>query len=294
MTLVPNPNGWRGKQPEKPFITVITATLNAATQLPPTLASLRAQTNANFEWLVADGGSSDRTCELLAQHEEILRWISAPDRGLYDAWNRACTEARGEWLLFLGAGDELSDSQILDKITPYLLSARPDHVLVYGQLLYLSAGQRQPLELVKHPWSELSGRWEIGRPALPPHGATFQHRSLVSTSGAFDTDFRIAADSEFMLRALRLGSPMFVPLTIAHAPIGGVSFTLDASLQIQREVLAINKKLGLHPPFSHRVLNTFVLRGKLLAGMLLPQSLNARLIDIVRKFCGKPKRWTVP
>src|SRR5262245_48790230 len=88
-----------------PLITIVTATMNAAATLPITARSLAGQHGADFEWIVADGASTDGTLDYLSRCEMPVCWTSAPDRGIYDAWNKACRRARGEWLLFLGAGD---------------------------------------------------------------------------------------------------------------------------------------------------------------------------------------------
>src|ERR1700741_4805153 len=97
-----------------PIVSIISATLNAARELPYSIASLAAQRGASFEWIVVDGGSRDGTQALLEpKPARIAWWTSEPDGGVYDAWNKGCARARGEWLLFLGAGDEFATSDML-------------------------------------------------------------------------------------------------------------------------------------------------------------------------------------
>lgn len=94
-------------------ISIITATHNAAEHLPRLISSLRAQTSKNFEWVVADGGSTDGTLELLAQVKDLNITVdSRPDFGIYDALNRAIKLSSGEYYLVLGADDMLHNDAV--------------------------------------------------------------------------------------------------------------------------------------------------------------------------------------
>lgn len=276
-----------------PLVSVITATRNAVAGLPFTIASLRAQTCSTFEWLVADAGSTDGTVDLLRKNQDLISWwVSEPDAGIYDAWNKACSHARGEWLLFLGAGDELAQPETLECCAPYLAEATGEAVFVYGRLELLSEETRIPLEVFGRPWEEMQDKWEIGRPALPPHGACFHHRSLFADSTPFDLRFPIAADSNFLLRHVRDCPPIFLPLDITRSPLGGVSLRLDSARQIGGEIAAINHDLGIVPPLAHRVAEWLRLH---VSGLInhLPQSLAHRCADLLRRIAGKRRRWSV-
>lgn len=97
-----------------PRISIITATLNARDTLPVLVVSLRSQRYRNFEWVVADGGSSDGTLELLAGVEGVeCHVLPGPDQGIYDAFNKALKQATGEWILFPGADDRLAGPEAL-------------------------------------------------------------------------------------------------------------------------------------------------------------------------------------
>lgn len=278
-----------------PLVSVITATRNAVAGLPFTIASLRAQTCPAFEWLVADAGSNDGTVDLLRKNQDLISWwVSEPDAGIYDAWNKACRHARGEWLLFLGAADELAQPETLERCARYLVEEGGGRVLVYGRLELLSQENRVPLEVFGMPWEEVQGKWEIGRPALPPHGACFHHRSLFADPTSFDLRFPIAADAHFLLRILgrRPGvPPLFMPLVVTRSPIGGVSFRLDTARQVSREIAAINHDLGLSAPLTVRAFDTIRL---FVISILncLPVHFSHRVADLLRGVTGKPGRWS--
>lgn len=275
------------------MISIVTATLDAAAGLAHTLRSVAQQRGASFEWIVVDGGSTDGTVELLSRHEHLIaRWISEPDTGIYDAWNKGCALARGQWLLFLGAGDEFAAPDALSNFSAHLAGAHPAHDLVYGRLRYISQLGRVDLEEVGAPWGEIEGRWELCRPALPPHPAIFHHRSLFSGGRAFDTRYRIAGDAQFLLKHAMRKPPLFVPATVLRTPIGGISFNLRGALATAREISRINRELGLRPPLMHRVSEKLLLGAKLAAGWM-PSAVGGRIADLYRRLIGRPKRWSV-
>lgn len=90
-----------------PTISIITATYNAANHIQELIDSLKQQTDKNFEWVIADGGSSDDTVEILknASSEFNIVISSQPDFGIYDAMNRAIRQATGEYYVVIGSDD---------------------------------------------------------------------------------------------------------------------------------------------------------------------------------------------
>lgn len=274
-------------------LSIITATYNAGAMLRHTIRSLREQVGQDFEWIVIDGGSNDGTVELLEGNKDLLSyWVSEPDSGIYDAWNKACAQIRGEWVLFLGAGDVLAAPDVLLRMAPHLVAADARQSLVYGRMQYLSAGKRVALEEVGQAWEELAGRWEIGRWALPPHGAIFHRARLFSGSEPFDARYRIAADAKLLLSVVREVSPLFVPVTVSAAPIGGTSFRLDSARRMAAELRAINHELGLIVPLRHRLVEGLRL-ATIDVLLCIPPALAHRVADALRRICGRPQRWSV-
>lgn len=275
-----------------PRISIITSTFNAAALLPYTIRSIREQNCREFEWIVVDGNSTDGTQALLRENDDLIaRWVSEPDQGIYDAWNKACKMARGEWIVFLGAGDELAAPHTLTECVKNLECVSTGTTLVYGRQMLLSPVGRIPLETTGVPWADMQDKWDIGRPALPPHGATFQRRTLFANAQPFDLRFPIASDSHFLLRAIRQQAPAFIPIDITRAPMGGVSFRLGTARKVGREIAAINSDLGLTPPLAVK-LHEEVRLAVISLLSLFPQKTAHRLADLVRRLSGKPARWS--
>ena len=96
-------------------VTVVTVTRNACEALKKTIESVKAQTYPDIEYIVVDGASSDGTRELLENTNEI-RWISEPDKGIYDAMNKGVDMSTGEWIIFMNAGDTFASDDALVKV----------------------------------------------------------------------------------------------------------------------------------------------------------------------------------
>ena len=122
-----------------PLFSIITITFNAEQVLPPTLDSVKRQSFTNFEHLVVDGASTDGTVEI-AERSGIkgISVVSEPDRGLYDAMNKGIRRAKGEYLIFLNAGDAFHAPSSLQEIADAIeQGAQPD--IVYGQTQIVDA-----------------------------------------------------------------------------------------------------------------------------------------------------------
>ena len=116
-----------------PLFSIINVTYNAESTLAPTLASVKEQTCKLYEYIIMDGVSSDRTLKLaLDAGIPEARIFSSPDKGLYDAMNKAMEIAKGEYLIFLNAGDAFHYHQTLDNIAQVIMD-NDFPGIVYGQ-----------------------------------------------------------------------------------------------------------------------------------------------------------------
>ena len=149
---------------------IITASYNAANDLLRTAKSIESQSFDDVEWIVVDGASSDGTHQLFA--EKLPRFVatftSEPDTGIYNALNKGISRASGDWLLFLGAGDELYANDTLDRLSKTLQQVAPSHTLVYGEVHEVGV-EEAVLKIRNERWQGLDGPWVIGRPVLPCH-----------------------------------------------------------------------------------------------------------------------------
>lgn len=99
------------------IVTIITVCRNHAQELERTIRSVESQTWQEREYLVIDGASTDDTLDVIKAHEaSITRWVSEPDQGIYDAMNKGVRMARGEWVIFMNAGDTFASDDTLQRV----------------------------------------------------------------------------------------------------------------------------------------------------------------------------------
>ena len=177
-------------------ISVVTATRNAAQHLPKLIASLRGQTDKDFEWVVADGESDDGTLELLRSVTDIRIVISSqPDSGIYDALNRAIGIASGEYYIVCGA-DDFFHSDAIANYREAILRSHADIIVAD----YMYASERVS--------AKGGPSWIFGQSSfIAGHTlATAFRKDLHLSFGTYSGKYPIGADQLFVLTACKGGA----------------------------------------------------------------------------------------
>lgn len=231
------------------MISIIIATFNAELELQKTIDSIRWQLFKNYELIIIDGYSSDNTVNIIKSNSDIVSfYVSEPDLGLYDAWNKGIKVAKGEWICFLGAGDTLN-SDALQRYYNLILninskidyiSAKINRVDENGQILTTS-GQ-------KWIWSEFKKNMTVA------HVGSLHSKTLFLENGYFDLNYKICADYELLLRKKSELKCLFLDYVIGNMPIGGVSFSTNALFESAKA-----KKLTAQESW-HRVIFQFIIQ----------------------------------
>ncbi|MDR3358367.1 MAG: glycosyltransferase [Desulfovibrio sp.] len=276
-----------------PFFTVITATLNAAATLPRLLDSLAEQTCRDFELIIQDGASSDNTVAVAETYRErlpALSLVSEPDTGIYDAWNRALERAHGEWALFLGADDALTDRKVLRQAFERLRVA-PEAVLFACGTVYC-LDPRGNLRRTVYP--QISRGGHMLRDGCIPvgHTALFHRRKLFDLV-RFDISFRIAGDQELLSRAWDDSAAIDLNMTVTLMGAGGISESPFSTLCTRWEIFRIMwRHFAGHITFRSHLLP--LVKGCVLH--LLCMCLGKRhapaMLDHLRVLRGLPPVWT--
>jgi len=205
---------------DHPLFSIVTVCLNAEAHIAEAIESVLAQSCADYEYLVVDGGSTDGTLGVLGAYESRvdgrLRWVSERDDGLYDAMNKGLALTRGEYVEFLGADDRLRPGA-LDAVARALETApRPD-IVCGATHVFGPTGT----------WDEAPRRvLRRGLPARVPagHQSTFVRREVIQAAGGFDQRFRIAADYDLYLRLVEAGrTERLLDEALSEFRLGGVS-----------------------------------------------------------------------
>lgn len=224
-------------------ISIIIATFNAGKTIKRCLNSIVSQLNNITELIVIDGGSYDNTNDILQQYCQYLSsYISEPDNGIYDAWNKGIKLAKGDWIMFVGADDVLLPGAI-----DYYLKVL-DTTPNIGSYDYISARNEYVDENdhILNVYGE-STEWKHIRYVMrAAHVASLHNKAnLFNTIGCFDINFKICADYDLLLRKRdKFRSIYIADRLIARMQTGGMSFSVNAILETYR-VRKKNKSLPL-------------------------------------------------
>lgn len=238
-----------------PKISIITVNYNDAEGLERTLESVRTQTFQDFEHIVIDGGSTDSSLEVIRRHgSRLAYWCSEPDGGVYQGMNKGASHARGQYLLFLNAGDTLANPRVLQWAAPQLNGED----IVYGNLEVLpepsatAPTSPPPGNSPRSASSSLKPYIKLypDQPTLRflledslPHPSTFIRRAIFGDG--YDTRFRIVADWHFWLRRILFDNCTTLHLrhTVSSFQLGGLSSNYEATQADRRAAYS-----SLFPP----------------------------------------------
>lgn len=275
-----------------PIITIITSTFNAVNDLPWTIESIKSQTYPHIQWIVADGASKDDTVKMLQENSDVIDyWFSERDTGIYDAWNKALKYIQGDWVQFIGAGDELYEPTTLEQVANYLKGAYPQYEVAYGKILYLSEKGRKELYTEGEPWENYRGKWQSNRPALPPHPSTFHYVSLFKWQ-QFDTQFKIVSDSVFLMHYLKKDF-LYIPYIIDKMSRGGVSSTPKGMIKCYEELEIAKTGLDIRQPLVNKIEAYLRYQFTKTSLKIMTENQYWQLIDFIKVLRGKNKVFTV-
>jgi glycosyltransferase involved in cell wall biosynthesis len=209
------------------FVTIITITYNAEASLERTLQSILDQDSSDFDFLLIDGKSTDRTLEeahryhpLLAKKGISFRWISEPDHGIYDAMNKGLKLATGEFVWFVNAGDSLASPTVLSSIIRKFSASKIKPDFIYGETMIVnSSGEVMGSRRLKAPEVLTWKSFNMGM--LVCHQSMLIRRELAKE---YDTTYKYSADYEWAIRCLQSAKYIYnTHLVLSHFLDGGLS-----------------------------------------------------------------------
>ena len=201
---------------------------NRVNSIAEALNSVQAQSWHDIEQVIVDGGSTDGTLQVLQNYLDVpfsagyqVLLKSEPDQGIYDALNKGFARATGEVIGLMHSDDFFADCKVLDRVACAFADAPVD--AVYGDLDYVS--KKDPSSIVR--------RWRSGNYSsaklqygwMPPHPTLFLRRRVIERWGVFDTNFKVAADYDAILRYFHQGKikPVYIPKVMVKMRLGGES-----------------------------------------------------------------------
>ena len=182
-----------------PKFSIITVTYNARSVLEDTIQSVITQSYKNVEYIIVDGGSKDRTLDIVRQYlDRISIVVSEPDQGLYDAMNKGIRLATVDYLCFLNAGDELHEDDTLLQMV-HSLPAGPLPDVLYGETAIVDE-EGHFLRMRRHAAPERLTWKSFRKGMMVCHQAFFARRELAVP---YDLRYRFSADFDWCIRILK-------------------------------------------------------------------------------------------
>lgn len=245
-------------------ITIITVCYNSASHIEDAINSVAGQDYQEIEHIVIDGNSDDGTRQILEKHSgKLADWISEPDRGIYDAMNKGIKKANGDVIGILNSDDFYFDNQVLTKVAKAFSDIETD--AVFGDLIFVN-----PNDLSQTIRTYSSNSWHPGKFAkgyMPAHPTFFVRKKFYEKYGLFETDYKIAADYEMLIRLLYVHqlNYKYLPLKMVKMRKGGVSSNgIRSNITLNNEIMRACRKHGIktnafkiYPKYFRKVFELF-------------------------------------
>lgn len=220
-------SGQKRSEPERPLVSIITAVRNSGALLEKTILSIVSQRYENFEYIIIDGASTDGSIEIIKKYQNAIDyWISEPDQGIYEAWNKGLLVSKGDWIGFVGAGDTYYKDAIENYINGILKTGEKNLEYISSKN-DLIAGKDKVIRTIGSKWE-----WKRFKKYMNvAHVGSLHHKSLFQKYGYFDPSYNICGDYEFLLRPRENLIAGYIDKVTTRMRSGGISHNSDQALK---------------------------------------------------------------
>ncbi|WP_367757280.1 glycosyltransferase family 2 protein [Flavobacterium sp. WC2430] len=228
-------------------ISIITICYNRKATIAKAIESVLNQDYPNIEYIIIDGNSSDGTKDIIESYlDKISKYVSEPDQGMYDAINKGLHLATGDVIGLMHSDDAFYDTGVVSKIaTKFENESQTEGI--YGNGVYVTNDAEEKLVRNRiggaYNFNNLKSGW------LPLHPTVYLKKSLMEKYGVYDLNFKIASDTEFLLRYLFKYKIKLSYLNeyIVKMRMGGLSTSYSRAFEVLKEDYAIYKFHNVNP-----------------------------------------------
>ena len=229
-------------------LSIITINRNNAAGLEKTLQSVTDQTFKEFEYIVVDGASTDGSVEVIKKYESKfahLKWISEPDKGIYNAMNKGICMASGDYIQILNSADCLASGDVTEKMLSALEKAGNPSILYGNMIKYFPDGKKIVDKCFAGQEITMLGMFT----GTLNHDPAYIRHDLFEKYGYYDETLKIVSDWKWYLQAIILGEekPHYVDMNVTLFDMTGISET-------NKELDKTERKQVLDLLFPHAVL----------------------------------------
>lgn len=228
-------------------ITIITVCYNRKGTIEKAIKSVLEQSYDNIEYIIIDGNSTDGTKEIIESYrDKITHFVSEPDKGMYDAINKGFQLATGDAIGLMHSDDEFYDEKAISRIVKRF-NYDPSIEGVYGDGVYVSNDNQE--RMIRNRIGGAFSLQKIKSGWLPLHPTVYLKKSIIDKYGLYNINFKIASDTEFLLRYLYKYKikVSYINAYIVKMRMGGMSTNLKRAFEVLCEDYKIYKFHGLAP-----------------------------------------------
>jgi glycosyltransferase involved in cell wall biosynthesis len=207
-------------------VSIITVTYNSERTLSDTIESVFDQTYKDIEYIVIDGDSTDRTKDIVREYGYAIKFISEPDDGIYDAYNKGLRLASGDIVGILNSDDVYFDNRVIENIVREFEEKDVDSV--YADLIFVKPKNLD--KSVRYYDSSYFNPQKFTYGLMPAHPTFFVKKIIYERYGVFRTDLKISADFDLLIRFLYTHkiSYSYMQEVLVKMRVGGVSTSFSS------------------------------------------------------------------
>lgn len=230
-------------------LSIITVTFNSSNYLNCCIQSVLSQSYSDIEYVIIDGGSTDGTIEIVKSYgKRISKFISEPDKGIYDAMNKGILCATGDIIGILNSDDIYADENVIANVVDQFIQ-NENLDICFGDLVYVNA--KDTSKVVRNWKSKPYYKRYFEDGNVPAHPTLFLKNDVYKAVGLFDLQYKLAADYEFMLRLFKkfnFESKYFNRLIVKMRLGGATNKSLVNIISGNKEIINAWLNNGLKPP----------------------------------------------
>lgn len=238
-------------------VSVITVCYNRKATIEQSIKSVLDQDYPDIEYIVVDGNSSDGTQDIIESYsDKISQYVSERDNGMYDAINKGLNMATGDIVGLMHSDDVFYDVTVISKIVE-VFKNNPNTDAIYGNGIYVTNDNEQKIVRNRiggeYDYKRLKSGW------LPLHPTVYIKKTIIDKYGNYNLNFKIASDTEFLLRYLfkHKISMTYLNAYIVKMRMGGLSTNYKRALEVLKEdynIYKFHQISGIRVVFQKKIL----------------------------------------
>lgn len=225
-------------------VSVITVCYNSEKTIASCIKSVIDQDYSEIEHIIIDGASTDRTVEIVKEVSIPNKLISEPDHGIYDAMNKGLTLSTGDIVCFLNSDDQYAHNKVISTVVSEMIDDHLDALVTDVVFFNSKAPSKIVRRFVSRRFSSDGFSWGW----MPAHPGLFLSKKVISETGLFNSDYKIAGDFDYIIRAFhqKKWRYKYLPEVTVRMLIGGVSTSgLRSKITLNLEMLKACRENGI-------------------------------------------------